>query len=74
VKKLARLPGTKESRYAQLLAGDKPEWITAAEPAALADSYQPDDRIPRLEGEVAELKRQLNDLQEQFAQFKKQFE
>jgi len=74
VKKLARLPGTKESRYAQLLAGDKPEWITAAEPAALADSHQPDDRIPRLEAEVAELKRQLNDLQEQFAQFKKQFE
>jgi hypothetical protein len=74
VKKLARLPGTKESRYAQLLAGDKPEWTTAAEPAELVTSFPSDDRIPNLQAEVAELKRQLTDLQEQFAQFKKQFE
>ena len=73
VKKLARVPGTKESRYAQLLAGDKPEWLTAVEP--LASVQQPaDDRIPRLEAEVAELRQQLTDLQQQFAEFKKQFE
>lgn len=74
VKKLARLPGTKESRYAQLLAGDKPEWVTAVEPADLVPAQVSDDRIPVLEAEVAELKRQLTDLQQQFAQFKKQFE
>jgi len=74
VKKLARLPGTKESRYAQLLAGDKLEWVTAVEPADLVPAPASDDRIPALEAEVAELKRQLTDLQQQFAQFKKQFE
>jgi uncharacterized protein len=74
VKKLARLPGTKESRHAQLLAGDKPEWVTAVEPADLVPAQVSDDRIPVLEAEVAELKRQLTDLQQQFAQFKKQFE
>jgi len=74
VKKLPRLPGTKEPRYAQLLAGDKPEWLVVAEPDAVAASYPTDGRIPCLEAEVEELKRQLNDLQQQFADFKKQFE
>ncbi len=74
VKKLPRLPGTKEPRYAQLLAGEKPEWTAVAETAAVAVSHPCDDRIPRLEAEVAELHRQLDDLQQQFAQFKKQFE
>ena len=74
VKKLPRLPGTKEPRYAQLLAGDKAEWAAVAEPVVVAAPHPSDDRIPRLEAEVAELKRQLNDLQQQFSQFKKQFE
>jgi hypothetical protein len=74
VKKLPRLPGTKEPRYAQLLAGDKPEWLVVAEPDAVVATQASDDRIPRLETEVAELRRQLNDLQQEFAQFKKQFE
>jgi hypothetical protein len=74
VKKLPRLPGTKEPRYAQLLAGEKPDWAAIEEPVAVAASQASDDRIARLEAEVAELTRQLNDLQQQFAQFKKQFE
>jgi uncharacterized protein YceH (UPF0502 family) len=74
VKKLPRLPGTKEPRYAQLLAGDKPEWLTAVEPSATATSQPTDDRIARLEAEVTELRQQLSDLQKQFAEFKKQFE
>lgn len=74
VKKLARLPGTKESRYAQLLAGDKPEWLTAVEPAGLVAAPPGDDRVVRLEAEVADLRQQLGDLQKQFAEFKKQFE
>jgi uncharacterized protein YceH (UPF0502 family) len=73
VKKLPRLPGTKEPRYAHLLAGDNPEW-TAVEELADAPSQAFDDRIPGLEAEIAELKRQLGDLQQQFAEFKKQFE
>jgi len=73
VKKLPRLPGTKEPRYAHLLAGDNPEW-TAVEELADAPSQAFDDCIPGLEAEIAELKRQLGDLQQQFAEFKKQFE
>lgn len=75
VKKLPRLPGTKESRYAHLLAGDQPEWTAAAaEPTAVSALQEADERIPRLATEVEELKRQLADLQRQFAEFKKQFE
>ena len=74
MKKLPRLPGTKEPRYAQLLAGENPEWTAVPEPTAVAASQPSDDRIPRLEAEVAELKQQLADLQKQFADFKKQFE
>jgi hypothetical protein len=74
VKRLPRLPGTKEPRYAQLLAGDNPEWTAVAEPVAVAAAPPPDERVPHLESEVAELKRQLHDLQQQFAEFKKQFE
>ena len=74
VKKLPRLPGTKEPRYAHLFAGDNPEWVAVAEPMAPAAPQPSDDRILRLEAEVAELKQQLTDLQQQFAQFKKQFE
>lgn len=74
VKKLPRLPGTKEPRYAQLLGGENPEWLNAPEVSTTAQPPAADDRIPRLESEVAELRQQLNDLQQQFAQFKKQFE
>jgi hypothetical protein len=74
VKKLPRLPGTKEPRYAHLFAGDNPEWLSAAEPAAAAIPQPPDHRLLRLEVDVAELKQQLTDLQQQFAEFKKQFE
>jgi hypothetical protein len=73
VKKLPRLPGTKEPRYAQLLAGEKTEWTTFVEPEA-ATLAPADDRIPRLEAELASVKQQLADLQQQFADFKKQFE
>jgi hypothetical protein len=75
VKKLPRLPGTKEPRYAQLLAGDKPEWTAPpAAPEVSATVHSEDDRIPQLEAELAEVKQQLADLQQQFADFKKQFE
>jgi uncharacterized protein YceH (UPF0502 family) len=74
VKKLPRLPGTKEPRYAQLLAGEKAEWTVMPEAAAAAAPQLSDDRIPRLEADVTELKRQMDDLQQQFVQFKKQFE
>jgi len=75
VKKLPRQPGTKESRYAQLLAGEKPEWTAAAaEPAVASTSHPSGEQILRLETEIGDLRRQLADLQQQFMEFKKQFE
>jgi hypothetical protein len=75
VRKLPRLPGTKEPRYAHLLAGDQPEWAAiAAEPTAVSARHEAEEGIPRLAAQVEELKRQLADLQKQFAEFKKQFE
>jgi uncharacterized protein YceH (UPF0502 family) len=74
VKKLPRLPGTKEPRYAHLLCGDNPEWANVEEPLSAMARQAPDDRIPGLEAEMAEIRRQLADLQQQFGEFKKQFE
>lgn len=77
VTKLARQPGTKESRYAHLLSG--PVELTAAdkpvplEPATVAVRAE-NDRLARLEAEVAELRKELADLKQQFAEFRKQFE
>jgi len=73
-KKLPRVPGTKESRYAHLLAGEQPEWAASAvEPRAVAPPQQ-DDRVDRLAAEVVELQRQVAGLEERFAEFKKQFD
>ncbi len=75
VKKLPRVPGTKEPRYAQLLAGEKAEWTAPpadALPAAPAPAS--DDRIPHLEGQITDLQRQIAELHRQFEEFKRQFE
>lgn len=75
VKKLPRLPGTKEPRYAHLLAGDQPEWLNvAAESGPGPDPQASDERLAQLAVEMEEIKRQLANLQQQFAEFKKQFE
>jgi uncharacterized protein YceH (UPF0502 family) len=74
VKRLTRLPGTKESRYAQLLAGEKPEWTLLVEPSARTASQPADDRLLRLEAEVAGLHRKFEEFQQRFAEFRKQFE
>ncbi|MBS1851297.1 MAG: YceH family protein [Acidobacteria bacterium] len=73
-KMLSRQPGTKESRYVHLLAGDVDDPYAGmasahvARPAANPALSSADaDRLTRLEEEIAALK-------EQFAQFRKQFE
>jgi hypothetical protein len=84
VKKLPRQPGTKESRYAHLLAGEAEEWSAAAEshsgrdgaetqPVA-APSIQDEERIARLETEVQSLRKEVADLRQQLEDFRKQFE
>jgi uncharacterized protein len=74
VRKLARAPGTKEPRYAHLLAGDQPEWSMTAADASSAAALPAADRVAHLESEIVELRQQLATLQQQFAEFKKQFE
>jgi uncharacterized protein YceH (UPF0502 family) len=81
VKVLARQPGTKESRYVHLLSGDAEPVSSPAEREAPASARAQNagttiggDKLSRLESEVAELHRDVADLKQQFAAFRKQFE
>ena len=67
---LPRQPGTKESRYRHLLAGD----TGVAEPVLAAENPERRDRLTILESEVAELREEIAGMQEQLAAFRKQFE
>jgi uncharacterized protein YceH (UPF0502 family) len=75
VRMLARQPGTKEVRYAQLLSKEAEAW-EAAPPASSGAAASPGDneRIAQLEQEVASLRDEVGQLKQQFAEFKKQFE
>ncbi len=74
-KVLPRQPGTKESRYAHLLAGDAVELETPAHADAAVESNPADaDRITRLEHELAELRREFAEMKDQVERFRKQFE
>ena len=84
-KVLARQPGTKESRYVHLLAGDVVE-------AAAVDGIQTHtfakganvwgtqsgsgdgERVARLEEEVTELRREVSEIKGQLERFRRQFE
>ena len=74
---LPRQPGTKESRYTHLFAGEPS--IPDLPVSTVSDFSTPSassaiDRVARLEVEVADLRRELSDVQQQFAAFRKQFE
>jgi uncharacterized protein YceH (UPF0502 family) len=70
---LPRQPGTKESRYMQLFSGEAPP---AADVARAPDLTRTSggDRISHLESEILELRKEVADLHQQFAAFRKQFE
>jgi len=72
---LNRQPGTKEVRYAHLLSGDVAVsgGKTQSEPEAVLRSSN-EERVTKLEGEVAALRREIADLQQRFSAFRKQFE
>ena len=75
VKMLPRQPGTKESRYAHLLAGDVAGYEAGAPSSASPQrAAEGDDRLERLESEVSELRREVAELKQQMETFRKQFE
>ena len=73
-KVLPRQPGTKESRYVHLLAGD----VAAAEipqmTAAASQDSGDGQRMARLEEEVGALRREVAELRDQLERFRRQFE
>jgi uncharacterized protein YceH (UPF0502 family) len=78
VARLARAPGTKESRYAHLLSGDeilqRQELVAGSDAIMPAPSGARADRIEHLEREVARLNDAVASLTQQFENFKRQFE
>jgi uncharacterized protein len=75
VRVLPRQPGTKESRYMHLFAGEP----AASDIAHAAEVSTPSgnstgDRLSRLEDDVARLREELSEMQQQLAVFRKQFE
>ncbi len=74
-KVLPRQPGTKESRYAHLLAGDVVEAEGPAQAGAAVERNPANaERIARLEEEVVELRREVGEVKDQLERFRKQFE
>src|SRR3984893_14706199 len=72
VKVLARQPGTKKCRYTHLLSGEaKPVNSTAGHEVPEALDREKMDRFCRLSAEMAELRRDMADLKQQFAAFRK---
>ncbi|HXA48636.1 MAG TPA: YceH family protein [Burkholderiaceae bacterium] len=77
VGRLARAPGTKESRYAHLLSGEeileRQELLSSSVADGVVASSRT-DRIEQLEQEVSRLRDAFANLTQEFEQFKKQFE
>jgi uncharacterized protein YceH (UPF0502 family) len=74
VMRLARQPGTKESRYAHLLCGEvEQEEADIREPAALKVQAD-DERVDRLEARIESMQEELDALKIAFARFQSQFE
>jgi uncharacterized protein len=78
---LPRQPGTKESRYMHLFAGEPQIADVAASPSSDFSTHSSSsagssaaDRLAHLEEEVAALRRELFEVQQQLAAFRKQFE
>ena len=75
---LPRQPGTKESRYTHLFSGEPPEadvgLDNVARTLSSAGAHSTPDRLTLLEAEVAQLREELSEVQQQLASFRKQFE
>ena len=73
VARLAKMPGTKESRYMALLSGESPDEVQNMA-THVPTSAGRQDRVQQLEEEVARLREEVAALSAQFQQFKQQFE
>ena len=76
VKKLPRMPGQKESRYAHLLAGEpqnEQDWTLRPEQETI-DVRAENERITALEDELSELSGELAALRADFEKFRNEFE
>jgi uncharacterized protein YceH (UPF0502 family) len=74
-KVLPRQPGTKESRYTHLLAGDVVEVEGPVQAGTVVERNPADaDRIARLEEEVADLRSEVGEVKDQLERFRRQFE
>jgi len=72
---LPRQPGAKESRYAHLLSGEvEAGGLPAARVASPSSSVEDHERVSRLEEAVAVLQKEIVELKQQLAEFRKQFE
>lgn len=78
VRQLPRQQGRKESRYAHLLCGEpeiiEPETGEVRLEAAALEVHAENERIAQLEHEVAQLRLELDQLSQAFAEFRKQFD
>jgi uncharacterized protein len=84
VVRLPRRPGQREERWAHLLAGEAAAHAADARAADVASpreerAHAPaaapaDDRLVRMESEIAALKQELAELRAELASFRKQFE
>jgi hypothetical protein len=76
--KLPRQTGRKESRYAHLLGGEvqvaEAEDATPQVGRATLEVRAESEKFARLEEELKSVRAELSALQEQFREFKKQFE
>jgi uncharacterized protein len=76
---LPRQPGTKESRYMHLFAGEPSPAVAARAPSPADEGsatrdYSGNDRLSRLENDVSQLRQELAEMREQLAEFRRQFE
>ena len=79
VRVLPRQPGTKESRYVHLLsdvpdANIAPNITQGAQGESVSEPAPRTDRFGAMEAEIRQLRDDVSALQEQFAQFRRQFE
>ena len=74
VAQLPRQVGLKESRYAHLLGGEPSEEASCNMVTPTPGRSPAPDRLALLEAEIEALRKDLQSLQQQFGEFKKQFE